>query len=90
MPLEVSAVLGSYLALDWRNPLKCVIFDHIVSAFKIKGNNIIILSSLTLPGSDDVHMLFFLVACDSCRQEEFLYSFEKKADTYLYPISTLS
>lgn len=89
MPLEVSAVLGSYLALDWRNPLKCVIFDHIVSAFKIKENNIVILSSLTLSGSDDVHMRF-LVACDSCRQEEFLYSFEKKADTYLYHISTLS
>lgn len=82
MPLEVSAVLGPHLALDWRNPLKCVIFDHIVSTFKIKENNIIILSSLTLSGSDDVEMLF-VVACDSCRQEDFLYSFEKKTDTYL-------
>lgn len=89
MPLEVSAVLRSYLALDWRNPLKCVIFDHIVSTFKTKENNIIILSSLTLASSDDVQMLF-LVACDSCRQEEFLYSFEKKADTYLCPFLTLS
>lgn len=80
MPLEVSAVLGSYLALDWRNPLKCVIFDHIVSTFKIQETNVIILSSLTLSGSDA-----FLAACDLCRQEEFLYSFEKKADTYLYP-----
>lgn len=78
MLLEVSAVLGYYLALDSRNPLKYVIFDHTVSTFKIKENNIIILSSLTLSGSDDTQMLS-LVACDSCRQDEFLYSFEKKS-----------